>query len=572
MDKVIRECFMAGLGGLAVYGERRTLVMLALGFASGLPNLLVFDTLSAWLRDEGVSLSVIGFFSLATLAYSVKFLWAPLVDRFDLPLLTRRLGHRRSWMLASQVAVMAGLLLIAGEQPAANLGLTAAFAVVVGFSGATQDIVIDAWRIEVAENAKQGAMAAAYQWGYRIAGLIAGGASLALAQAVDWNFSYAAMGCLMVVGFAGVLGAPREAVRVPVERPAVAIAGAGWHDGLEWLLRALAFLAAALIVGAGLSGDPFTLKLLTFDDGAFGLAPLWTQPPNAVFLQVGAVLLGLLVIYLACRPLPGRPTRPGRALNEAFGRPLAVFFARFGRMAGPILALICVYRLSDFVLNIMNPFYLDLGFSKTEVAEVRKVFGMIMTMAGVFLGGLAVVRLGVLRALMIGAFAGPASNLVYAWLAVQGPQIQALFVAIGLDNLASGYAGTCLIAYMSGLTSAGFTATQYALFSSLYALPGKLIASQSGRIVEGAAHSAEASGAAALLSPLFDGLPARAFAEGAAKVGTTTASLGAGYVTFFLYSVGIGVLAVLLCAVVLRGQSRAADDPRGGLTGGAPQD
>ncbi|PWR18838.1 AmpG family muropeptide MFS transporter [Zavarzinia compransoris] len=556
---------MAERQGLKVYGERRTLVMLALGFAAGLPNLLVFDTLSAWLRDEGVSLAVIGFFSLATLAYSAKFLWAPLVDRFDVPGLTARLGHRRSWMLAAQVAVMLGLGLIAGGDPGADLARTAAFAVFVGFAGATQDIVIDAWRIEAADDSRQGALAAAYQWGYRIAGLVAGGAALALAEAAGWNLSYFAMGGLMLVGMAGVLCAPRETARpAPLPRAGGAVPARPGRDAAEWLVRALVLLGAALIVGAGLSGNPFTLTVLTFSDDALGLAPLWTRAPGAAYLQFGAVILGLGLILLACWPLPGRATRPGQALQRAFGAPLGAFFGEFGRLAGPILALICVYRLSDFVLNIMNPFYLDLGFSKTEVAEVRKVFGMVMTMGGVFLGGWAVARLGVLRALMIGAFAGPASNLVYAWLAVQGPWLPALFIAIGVDNLASGYAGTCLIAYMSGLTSAGFTATQYALFSSLYALPGKLIASQSGRIVEGAARAAEAGGLPALLLPLFERLPVPAFAEGAAKAGTSAAALGAGYVTFFLYSVAIGLVAIVLCLVVTARQGQRRPGPDAG--------
>lgn len=549
-----------GWRALAVYGERRVLVMLALGFSAGLPNLLVFDTLSGWLRDEGVSLSVIGFFSLATLAYSAKFLWAPLVDRYDIPLLSRRLGHRRSWMLVAQVAIMAGLCLIAGQNPADNLGLVAAFAVFVGFSGATQDIVIDAWRIEAVEGSKQGAMAAAYQWGYRIAGLIAGGAALALADIFTWNISYAAMASLMLVGMAGVLFAPREAPRVRQPRPATVAQGRPLLVLLEWLVRAAILLLGALIVGAGLSGDPFTLTLISGLVGspdAFGLAPIWTQPPLAVFLQFGAVLTGLGLIVIACCPLPGVETSPGRALVGAFGTPLAVFFRRYGGLAAPILALICVYRLSDFVLNIMNPFYLDLGFSKLQVAEVRKVFGLVMTMLGVFAGGFAVARWGVLRALLIGAFAGPASNLVYAWLAVQGPDLPALFVAIGIDNVASGFAGTCLIAYMSGLTSAGFTATQYALFSSLYALPGKLLASQSGRIVEGAARGADTGGFSAPLIAWFADLPAEAFAQGAAKAGTSPAALGAGYVTFFLYSVVIGLVAIALSFYVVRRQARA---------------
>jgi len=211
--------------------------------------------------------------------------------------------------------------------------------------------------------------------------------------------------------------------------------------------------------------------------------------------------------------------------------------------------------VSDFVLNIMNPFYLDLGFSKVEVAEVRKVFGVFMSVLGVFIGGLAVARLGLMRALVIGAFAGPISNLAFAWLATQGPSVPALTIAIGIDNIASGLSGTCLIAYMSSLTAAGFTATQYALFSSLYALPGKLIASQSGRIVEGSAHAAEDGGWTAPLKALFGGLPNGALADGAAKVQVSPASLGAGYMTFFIYSTLIGIAAIVLVFMVAARQT-----------------
>ena len=177
--------------------------MLALGFASGLPNLLIFDTLSLWLREAGLSLKVISIFALATLSYSLKFLWAPLIDRTQVPGLTRLLGHRRSWMIVLQVLLMLGLWLISGTDPARNLGVMAAFAAFVAFVSATQDIVIDAWRIEAAEVEKQGAMAAAYQWGYRIAMIVAGAAPLLLAEAYSWNFSYAVMAGLMLLGVAG---------------------------------------------------------------------------------------------------------------------------------------------------------------------------------------------------------------------------------------------------------------------------------------------------------------------------------------------------------------------------------
>jgi len=537
-------------GGIADFFQRRVLVMLALGFSAGLPNLLIFDTLSAWLRDEGVSLAVIGFFSLATLAYSAKFLWAPLVDRTQIPVLTRWLGHRRSWMLAAQITIMIGLWLISGQSPAENLGVMAAFAVFVGFSGATQDIVIDAWRIEVAEDRQQGIMAAAYQWGYRIAMIVAGAVPLVLAQAYSWNLSYAAMAVLMGIGVIAVLFAPREAKHTirPIHTeglPSNPLAEAG-----EWIVRGALFIASALVAGAGLSGDPAPMTLI-FGAEAFGLSAIWKGTPYSVFLQVGAVVLGLGVIALACAPLPGTRTRPGLYLGASFGAPLKDFFKRYAGIAGLILALICLYRVSDFVLNVMNPFYLDLGFSKIEIAEVRKVFGVVASMAGVFVGGWAVVKLGLMRALVIGAVAGPVSNLVFIALAMIGHSMPALYVAISLDNIASGFAGTCLIAYMSSLTSSGYTATQYALFSSLYALPGKLIASQSGRIIEGAAKSANDGGLFAPLTRLFSRTTPESFVTGAGTTGVSPAALGAGYVTFFIYSALIGVAAIVLTLIVV---------------------
>ena len=550
------------LSALAVFLERRSLVMLALGFASGLPNLLIFDPLSLWLRDAGLSLKVIAIFSLATLAYSLKFLWAPLIDRTSVPGLTRWLGHRRSWMIVFQVLVMLGLWLISGVNPAQNLGLMAAFAVFVGFTAASQDVVIDAWRIEAAETEKQGAMAAAYQWGYRLAMITAGAAPLLLAEAFNWNFSYAAMAALMLVGIGGALAAPKEKAHVirPIHaegtpsRPALEIP--------EWLARLALFAAGALVLGSGLAADVTLLAagLANVGLGAAGegLIAAWAMKPQGVFFQVAAVLVGLGIIVLAACPLPGVRTRPGIYLFAALGDPLRDFFARYRGVAALILALICLYRLSDFVLNIMNPFYADLGFSKLEIAEVRKVFGVIMSVLGVGLGGFAVARLGLMRALVIGAFAGPLSNLVFAWLALQGAWLPALFIAIGVDNVASGFAGTCLIAYMSSLTSVGFTATQYALFSSLYALPGKLIASQSGRIVEGTAAAADAGGPLASLKTLFAGLPPEAYAGAAVKSGVTPAALGSGYVVFFLYSTVIGIAAIVLAFMVAARQPKLA--------------
>jgi PAT family beta-lactamase induction signal transducer AmpG len=274
------------------------------------------------------------------------------------------------------------------------------------------------------------------------------------------------------------------------------------------------------------------------------------------------VVLGLGLIVLVALPLPGARTRPGVYLSSALIDPLRDFVWRYRSAAGLILALICLYRVPDFVLNIMNPFYLDLGYSLIEIAEVRKIFGVVMTMLGVFVGGVAVARYGLLRAMVIGAFAGPISNLLFIWLALQDHSLIALFAAIGLDNLAGGFAGTCLIAYMSSLTSAGFTATQYALFSSLYAIPGRLIASQSGRIVEGAARLAETGGMLSGVKGFFVTYAPENFATAVERSGVSPAALGTGYVVFFTYSALIGLFALVLSLAVLRRQEGDVRVPR----------
>jgi len=543
------------LASLAVYFERKSLIMLVLGFAAGLPNLLIFDTLSAWLREAGLSLEVIGFFALATLSYSLKFIWAPLIDRTSVPLVTNWLGHRRSWMLVAQLIITAGLWLIAGSDPSRSLGAIAIFAVIVGFFGATQDIVIDAWRIEVVDETRQGAMAASYQWGYRVAIIVAGAVPLILAQQFSWNFSYGVMAGLMLVGVAAVLLAPREAAHTIRPIPVGDVPSRPKLEFAEWLGRLAFILVAALIIGSGLTGKADLVvgigKALGFaENGLSALKASFEAKPGGAFVQFGAVIVGFAVLLIACWPIPNLPTRPGAYLAGSFGEPLKDFFNRFAGSALMILALICFYRLADFVLNIMNPFYLDLGYSKTEIAEVRKVFGVVASVVGVFLGGLSVARLGLIRTMVLGAFASPVSNVVFAWLATQGGDLGALLVAIAIDNTATGYAGTALIAYMSSLTSAGFTATQYALFSSLYALPGKLIASQSGRIVEAGARAAEAGGPLSVLKGLFVTLPPETYAAGAATAGVSPAGLGAGYVAFFIYSVAIGIFAIVLAFFV----------------------
>jgi PAT family beta-lactamase induction signal transducer AmpG len=547
---------------ITLFFERRMLVMLALGFAAGLPNLLIFDTLSAWLRQADVPLRTIGFFSLATLAYSLKFLWAPLVDRTAIPLLTRVLGHRRAWMLTAQAVIVLGLWLVSGSNPAANLWLVASFVVLVAFASATQDIVIDAWRIEAAGEERQGAMAAMYQWGYRGAILTAGIAPLVLAQHIAWSFAYAVMAALMAIGVAAVLAAPCERPRpvLPALLPRDLPARPG-AEALEWFGRLLLLLGGAYLFGVGFTGYFVMIEwaaaaLGAGPDSLAGLSVLWDQRPLGMVIQVGLSGLGLFLILGAALPVPGARTRPSTYFIRSYGDPLRDFFGRFAGTAALILAMICCYRLSDFVLNIMNPFYLDLGFELATIAEVRKGIGVAMLMVGVGLGGWSIARFGLIRSLIVGALAGPVSNLAFAWLAMQGPDPRAFALAVMVDNVSAGYAGTILIAYMSSLTSAGFTATQYALFSSLYSLPGKLIAAQSGTIVEASARMAAPGGPFAALTALFSDLPPASFAAGAADLGVSAAALGAGYVVFFLYSCLVGLAALILALVIAGKQAR----------------
>lgn len=541
------------LSALAFFGDRRALVMLALGFSAGLPFLLVFDTLSAWLREANLSLEVIGYFSLATIASSLKFLWAPLIDRTNVPVLTGQLGHRRSWMLVAQIAIIAGLYLIAGANPAENLALVALFAVLVGFSSATQDIVIDAWRIEAADEERQGMMAAAYQWGYRVAQIVAGALALVLADSFGWAVSYTVMAALMGIGVAAVLLAPREKAHNIRHVPTEGVPRRPAFEVIEWIVRIVLIVLSGLFLGVGLTGNgPFLSFLITPLVGAEtteAFVGAFTARPDGIWLQLLFVGIGFALLIFAVLPLPRIKTWPGAYLSSLMLDPLRDFYSRHRSTAMLILAMICVYRLAESVLTIMNPFYQDLGFSLTEIAEVRKLFGVVATLIGVAMGGVAITRFGLMRSLVVGAFAQPISHVGFIWLATQGHHMPALFVAIGLDNVASGFAGTCLIAYMSSLTSAGFTASQYALFSSLYSLFGKIIASQSGRIVESSAQSAEAGGAFGALRGMFANLPSDAYTR-AADIGVSPASLGAGYVVFFFYTMLIGIAGVIMAIII----------------------
>lgn len=392
---------------LKVYLEPPTLRMLLLGFSSGLPLLLVLGTLSFWLREAGIDLATIGHLSWVALPYGFKWVWAPLVDRLPIPLLTRALGRRRSWLLLAQTLVAAGLVGLSFRDPRAGLEPVVWCALAVAFGSATQDIALDAYRIESASMERQAALAATYQTGYRLAMIWAG---------------------------AGVL-----------------------------------WLAARAEVG-GAAG---------YQQGAWH---------SAYLVMAASMALGMVTVLFAPEPLP-RVLRPAKSAGEwlrtALIEPFADFLRRYRWQAALILALIAIYRISDVVMGIMaNPFYVDMGYTKDEVAAVTKIFGVIMTLAGAFVGGSISVRWGVMRVLMLGAILSAASNLLFAWLASQGHDLRALIAVISADNLSSGIASAAFIAYLSSLTNVNYSATQYALFSSMMLLLPKFLAGFSGNYVD----------------------------------------------------------------------------------------
>jgi PAT family beta-lactamase induction signal transducer AmpG len=564
---------------IVAFFDRRALVMLALGFAAGLPNLLIYDTLSVWLRQAKVPLDVITLLSLVTITYAIKFLWAPVVDRVKIPVLHQLFGKRRAWMLFAQTGVVVGIWLIAANapvvtaavaggdaaaQPDPNLNVIAMVAVCAALTalfGATQDIAIDAWRIEVAAVERQGVMAAAYQWGYRLAIVVSGWLPLILASRIGWTASYMLMAFVMAIGVIGVLLAPRE--KSVEAAPSTMAPGPVWLEASEWIGRIVFMVLGACFIGAGLAGraEPLTFlfSLAGFTEFAAAVSDIWTTRPWGTIWQVIGVLVGLAIVGFATYPLSGRQTRPSSYFAKTLKEPLEDFFKRYRSTGALILSMICVYRIADFVLNLMGAFYVDVGFTLDEVGNARKIFGVALSMLGVGLGGWSVARFGLMRTLIAGAILQPLSNVAFGLLTFTGPWLPGLYLCIAIDNVSAGIAGTALIAYMSSLTSLGFTATQYALFSSLYALPGKILAAISGRIVEGAI-AASAAGEMEWLRSWFAGMSPRAFAALSEDRGIPAEAFAAGYMTFFIYSAAIGVAALFLAIVIMRKTPPKADD------------
>jgi MFS transporter, PAT family, beta-lactamase induction signal transducer AmpG len=363
-------------------------LMLALGFSSGLPFLLVLGTQAARLAEAKVPIEEIGLISWVGLCYSLKFLWAPIIDAVDIPQLAHLLGRRRAWLLAAQVGVAAGFAAMALANPKASLVGLVARAAFTAFAAATQDIVIDGWRIDSAPPERQGLMAATYNFGYRLGLLSAGAGALYLADYAGWRAAYLVMAALMLVGIIACLLSPR---------------------------------------------------------------------------------------------LPDRARADGEPFIEKFIDPVADLAKRYGPFLAAILLLVALYRLPDFLSGVMaNPLYIGLGFSKSQIATMSKVYGIWIGIAGAFAGGFAITRMGLMPALLIGGIAAAASHLCLALLAATGKSLPLLALSVSVENFAGNFAGAALIAYMSSLTSPAYAASQYALLSSLYALLGKFFGGLSG--------------------------------------------------------------------------------------------
>ncbi len=402
--------------GWRVYLQPRVMGMLFLGFSAGLPLLLVGGTFTAWLRDLGVELAAIGFLSWVGTAHSIKVLWAPVVDRAPLPVLTRVFGRRRAWILAAQVAIGGSLLGMALTDPTEQLWLVAVWAVIAAFGSATQDVAIDAYRVEAVARHRQGAMAATYVTGYRVALLAAGAGALHIAAVGSWTLAYATMGVLMVVGI---------------------------------------------------------------------VTTLVTREPDVSINSQTAALEESVTQYLAETTDIGLRRRFTAWFIGAVVCPFADFFKRYGKASIIILLFVATFRISDIFMGVMaNPFYLDLGFSKGEIANIAAAFGLAMTLLGAAIGGLLVARFGIAVMLLFTAFMAPATNLTFAWLAAIGPEIHGLIFAIIADNITGGLAISVFIAYLSSLTNTAYTATQYALFSSLMTLPGQFAGGFTGLLAE----------------------------------------------------------------------------------------
>lgn len=472
------------LDSLRAFSKPPVVTMLFLGISAGIPLLLIFSSLGLWLREAGIERATVTYFSWAALGYSFKFVWAPLVDRLPLPFFTAWLGQRRGWILFAQLMIILAICLMASLNPAQDpLALMACAAILLGFSSATQDIVIDAYRIESADSDLQALMSSTYIAGYRLGMIISGAGALVLAgyfgstlneySYLAWQSTYFSMAGVMLIGVITTL-----VIREPTKKPDTTV----FHDKREHLQLLLLFtLAICCFVAAYLisSGVAVTFKN--------NLSSLLSNKYLASFIiEFGRLSLGIIAAGFCAKLLVANNIVSSTLVSKSYIEPVKDFFQRYGlSLAWLLLALVGLYRISDIVLGVIsNIFYQDLGFTKPEIAGVVKTFGLIMTLVGGFLGGVLVLRFGVMRILFIGALLSATTNLLFMLLAQIGHNMPMLYLVISADNLSAGLASAAFIAFLSSLTNVSFTAVQYAIFSSLMTLLPKILGGYSGSMVE----------------------------------------------------------------------------------------
>lgn len=491
---------MTDIAKLKWWNEKSVWIMLFLGFSAGIPILLIFSSLSLWLREAGVSKSSVTYFSWAALGYSFKFIWAPLIDKIPVPVLSHLMGRRRGWLLVAQFAVISAISWMAFTNPQDGLFAMALAAVLLGFSSATQDIVIDAFRIESANARLQAILSSTYLAGYRIAMIVAGAGALYLADYfgstkdaysyIAWQNTYLCMALFMLVGVCTTLCISEPVRNNDNDYPYLTQDYFSFF--ITFLISISVFIATfwfvpdapSLFVGGTQVVFAFVAKSITF-------------------------FLGLIAAYSVAIISLKLKFVNADMVNEGYLQPIQDFFKRYGNLAIWVLILIGFYRISDIVLGIMaNLFYQDMGYSKTEIASVTKIFGVLMTILGSFLGGMLTIKLGVMRTLMLGAIMVVITNLTFVWLNGVGADYsyfhlpfptfndwaftgwhwfslpRELAIVIVMDNLTQGIALIAFIAWLSSLTNVSFTATQYAIFSSLMTMFPKMLGGYSGTFVE----------------------------------------------------------------------------------------
>ena len=552
---------------LREFAKPKIAMMLVLGFTAGLPFLLYFSTLSVWLKESNVDEALIGFFSWFGLAYSFKFVWAPLVDRFNPPGLAKIFGRRRAWIFVAQIGVALAMVGLGFSNPTASLGVTALFSFLIAFSSATQDIGIDAWRIEAAANDdEQATLAAAYQYGYKVGMVISGGVALVIAGVASFSVAYWAMAATMGLGalvFAiwdrrfGIQSAAAAGIILLTIGFASAFGsfagifeqGALWNgvfSGLAWLLYAISVLSALAFiwfviqalrdrpegsefsVGGLITGLGFALgAFLAVAAAAALLGYLLPLLFGALGIEVSRGAVGQAAIYVAAAPIIAcaiaipfirRLKADAPAMRNPTFAPFLDFFWRHGWIALLILLFVSSYRLSDIVMGIMaKPAYTHMGYGAADIGIISGTYGPWIIFVGVALAGLSALKFGLRMSLIIGAIVSVLGNLVFAWLVLQPSEtLLPLFIAVTADNIAGGYAGTVFVAFMSTMVAKSFAGTQYAIFSSAYSLGPKLVAGASGVMVE-------------------------FFSGGVGQDATV-----AGYSQFFLFAAFLGIPAVLL--------------------------